>query len=114
MGHIVLRIIAILIASYITHVGVPLLPTVNTLWIAFLVAIVLAVVNHTIKPLLNLILIPIHLLTLGLSSLLVNGVMIMLASSLVPGFIIPNILMGFWFSLVLSIINWGLHIFEKD
>jgi putative membrane protein len=114
MTHILFRVIAILVASYITHVGVPLLPTLNTLWIAFLVTIVLAIINHTIKPLLHIIFIPIHFLTLGLSSFLINGAMIVLASKLVPGFIIPSLLMGFWFSLVLSIINWVLHNFEKE
>jgi putative membrane protein len=110
--HIILRIVAILVASYITHVGVPLVFSVETLWIAFLVSIVLAVINHTIKPLLHVVLIPIHFLTLGLSSFLVNGAMIVLASYIVPGFIIPSIIMGIWFSLVLSVVNWLLHIFE--
>ncbi|MDQ5962207.1 MAG: putative rane protein [Patescibacteria group bacterium] len=114
MWHIILRIIAVLVTSYVTHVGVPLTLTVNTLWIAFLVTIVLAIINHTIKPLLTIVLIPIHFATLGLSSLFVNGAMILLASYLIPGFIIPSILMGFWFSIVLSIVNWVLHIFEKD
>jgi putative membrane protein len=114
MTHILLRIIAILLASYITHVGVPLAMTVNTLWIAFLVAVTLAIINHTIKPLLHVILIPIHFLTLGLSSFFINGAMIVLASKIVPGFLIPSLLMGFWFSCVLSIVNWALHIFEQD
>ena len=96
MGHIILRTSAILIASYITNVGVPLLPTLKTLWIAFLVSIVIAVINHTIKPLLLLIFIPIHFLTLGFSSFFINGAMIVLASKIVPGFIIPSLLMGFW------------------
>lgn len=114
MWHLILRIAAILVASYITHVGVPLTMTTNTLWIAFLVTVVLAIINHTIKPILTLILIPVHFATLGLSSLVVNGAMIMLASYLVPGFVIPSLLMGFWFAIVLSIINWVLHIFERN
>lgn len=114
MWHIILRIAAILVASYITHVGVPLALTANTLWIAFLVTVVLAIINHTIKPILTLILIPIHFATLGLSSLLVNGAMIMFASYVVPGFVIPSLLTGLWFALVLSVINWILHIFERN
>ena len=110
--HILLRTVAILITSYITHVGVPILFSFQTPWIALLVALVLAVINHTIKPALTLVLIPVHLLTLGLSSLLVNGLMIIVASHLVPGFIIPTIIMGIWFSFVLSVVNWLLHIFE--
>lgn len=114
MVHILLRIVAILVASYITKVGVPLNPNVSTLWIAFLVAIVLAIINHTIKPLLNVILIPIHVITLGLFSFVINGLMILLASKIVPGFMIPSLLMGIWFSVVLSVINWLLHVFELN
>lgn len=113
MWHILLRTIAILLASYITGVGVPLLPNVSTLWIAFLAAIVLAVINHTIKPLLHVIFIPVHILTLGLFSFVINGAMILLASKLVPGFLIPTLLMGIWFSIVLSLVNWLLHVFER-
>lgn len=113
MWYILLRIVAILLASYITGVGVPLLPNIQTLWVAFLVAIVLAVINHTIKPLLNIIFIPVHIVTLGLFSFVINGAMIMLASKLVPGFLIPTLLMGIWFSIVLSLVNWFLHVFER-
>jgi hypothetical protein len=38
--------------------------------------------------------------------------MILLAAAIVPGFAIPGLLMGIYFSLVLSITNFLLHIFE--
>ena len=81
MSYILIRTVAVIIASYITHVGVvPLAFPWRTALIALLVAITLAVINHTIKPAIDFISIPINFFTLGLFSLLMNGVMIVLAS----------------------------------
>ena len=117
MKYIIIRTIAILAASYITGVGVPLIfsslsLSFGTAWIALLTAIVLAVINHTIKPVFMLVSIPINLVTLGLFSFVINGFMILLADKLIGEFSIPSLLMAIYFALVLSVVNWVLHIFE--
>lgn len=117
MKYIIIRTIGVLITSYITKVGVPLIFTSLTLafgtaWVALLTALVLAVINHTIKPIFMLVSIPVNLVTLGLFSFVINGFMILLADKLIPEFAIPSLLMAIYFSIVLSIINWILHIFE--
>jgi putative membrane protein len=112
MTYLAFRTIAVLIASYITSVGVPLVFAPITLWTAFLVAFTLAIINHTIKPLFVLVSIPVTFATLGLFSFVINGVMILLAAKVVPSFGIPNLLMAIYFSVVLAIVNWLLHIFE--
>lgn len=112
MNYIIFRTCAVLIASYITHVGVPLVFALSTLWIAGAVALTLAIINHTIKPLFVMVSIPVTMATLGLFSFVINGMMILLAARLVPGFAIPSLLMAIYFSLVLSVTNWVLHIFE--
>ncbi len=113
MSYVIIRTIAVLIASYITKVGVPIVLAWQTGWTALLVALTLAVINHTIKPIIDLVSIPINFFTLGLFSLVINGLMILLASYIVPGFTIPSFLMAIWFAIVLSILNWILHVFEK-
>ncbi len=113
MSYILIRTIAVLIASYVTHVGVvPLAITWNTALIAVLAALTLALINHTIKPLIDLVSIPINFFTLGLFSFVINGAMVLLASHVVSGFSIPSLIMAIYFSIVLSIVNWVLHIFE--
>ena len=116
MKYIIIRTISVLITSYITRVGVPLIFTLNavanTFGTALLVAIVIAIINHTIKPVFMLISIPVNLITLGLFSFVINGAMILLAARIVHTFSIPSLLMAIYFSIVLSIINWLLHIFE--
>ena len=112
MTSIILRILAILVASYVTHVGVPFTYTLETAWVAFLVALTLAIINHTIKPVINAVTLPITVLTLGLFSLVINGAMVLLASFIVPGFNIPSILQAIYFAAVLAAVNWVLHIFN--
>jgi uncharacterized membrane protein YvlD (DUF360 family) len=117
MKYIIIRTIAILVASYVTGVGVPLvfetLPaSLGTAWIALLTAIVLAIINHTIKPVFMLVSIPINLVTLGLFSFVINGLMILLADRLVGGFEVPSLLMAIYFSVVLAVTNWILHMFD--
>ncbi len=112
MNYLIVRTIAVLIASYITHVGVALTLHWQTAWVALLTAIVLAIINHTIKPIITVITLPVNLLTLGLFSFVINGLMVLIASHIVGGFIIPSLLMAIYFSVVLSVVNWVLHVFE--
>jgi putative membrane protein len=67
---------------------------------AILFAIVLALLNVLIKPLLVLLTLPITVLTLGLFLLVINALMILLAAEIVPGFIVD----GFWWAVLFSII----------
>lgn len=117
MRYLLIRTLGVLITSYVTKVGVPIYVStlslvLGTTWIALLTAVVIAIINHTVKPLCMLISIPINLVTLGLFSFVINGLMILLAARIVPGFVIPSLLMAIYFSIVLSIINWVLHFFE--
>jgi putative membrane protein len=117
MKYIAIRTIAVLVASYVTSVGVPLVfssfpASLGTAWVALLAALVLAIINHTIKPLCMIISIPINVVTLGLFSFVVNGLMILLADRLVADFSVPSLLMAIYFAIVLSVVNWVLHAFE--
>ncbi len=117
MNFIILRTVGVLATSYITNVGVPLVfgtfaLALSTAWVALLTALVIAVINHTIRPVFMLVSIPINLLTLGLFSFIINGLMILLADKIIPEFSIPSLLYAVYFAIVLSVINWILHFFE--
>jgi putative membrane protein len=112
MNYIIYRTLAVLVASYITKVGVPIELSLQTGWIALVVALVLAVINNTIKPALAGITLPITILTLGAFSIVVNGAMVALAAFVVPGFSIPSFTMAMVFAFVLTLVNWVLHVIE--
>ncbi|HNV50977.1 MAG: phage holin family protein [Bacteroidales bacterium] len=72
---------------------------------SILVAFVLAILNVILKPILVFLTIPITLITFGLFLLVINAVIALLASHIVPGFYLE----GFWwaiaFSLIVSLLN---------
>lgn len=91
--------VAILIAAY-------LLPGVEvTLVGALVLAVVLAVLNQFIKPILILLTLPINIVTLGLFSLVINALLVLLADKIVPGFAISGFWIAVLFSIVLSLLN---------
>jgi putative membrane protein len=66
-------------------------------WVPFLaVALVLAVINATLRPLVKLLTCPLILLTLGLFALVVNGLMLWLTSSVSQSLGLGFHVTGFW------------------
>jgi len=74
-------------------------------WVAIITAIVLAVLNAFLKPLLVLLTIPATLLTLGLFLLVINAAIILIAAEIVPGFHVASFWSAVWLSLLISIAN---------
>jgi len=68
-------------------------------WVAIITAIVLALLNAFLKPLLVLLTIPATIFTLGLFLLVINASILMIADQLVDGFIIES----FWSAVLLTI-----------
>ncbi len=73
---------------------------------ALLAALVLGLLNAVLKPILILLTLPINILTLGLFTLFINGLIIIIASKIVPGFDVLNIWYAIIFAITLSIFNW--------
>lgn len=74
-------------------------------WVFIVAGIIFSVVNGLLRPLVVIFSLPAILLTLGLFTVVVNGLMVYLALQLSPG-----IAMSFWHSvlagMVLSLINY--------
>lgn len=97
---------AIFISAYILE-GV----SVDSFVTALIVALVLGVINAFIKPILLFFTLPINILTLGLFTLVINAVLIQLTAFIVEGFSVDNFVWALLFSLVLTVINYLLHLF---
>lgn len=67
---------------------------------ALVAAFVLGIVNALIRPVLIILSLPIQVLTLGLFTFVINGLMLWLVASLVGGFYIA----GFWPAVLASIL----------
>ena len=96
----VLSAVALLIVSRIVP-GFHLLG----LWPALIASLVIGLLNATLGPILKIITFPLSILTLGLFLLVINGLMILLASHIVPGFQVTGFVPAFWGALVLTLLG---------
>lgn len=87
--------------------------SIDNFWTAGIVAIVLAVVNIFIRPLILILTLPLNILTLGLFTFVINALMIMLVDWIVPGFTVADFWWALLFSIILTIIQWLLGLFAK-
>src|SRR5262245_21928050 len=72
---------------------------------AMIAAVAIGLVNATIGILLRLLTLPLTVLTFGLFSLVLNALLLWMAASLVPGFIVAGFVAAFLGSIVLALVN---------
>lgn len=78
---------------------------VDTYWTALVFALVLAILNVLVKPILIILTLPLTIITLGLFLFVVNTLVVLLASRFVEGFKIDNFWWGLLFALLLSLVT---------
>lgn len=104
----IIRILFIAAVSYgLAHIlrGIH----IDTFWTAIVFAVILAILNIFVKPLIILLTLPVTILTLGLFLFVINAVVVLLASRFVNGISIAGfgwaLLFSFLLSIVTSILN---------
>ena len=96
--------VVILISAYLLP-GV----AVRGIGAAVVAALVLGLINAFIKPILIILTLPLNILTLGLFTFVLNALLVLLTSAIVPGFYVRNFWWALLFSLVFSIVSFVLH-----
>ena len=81
---------------------------------ALIAALVIGLLNATLGFLLKIITFPLTVLTLGLFLLVINGLMILVASGVVPGFKVYGMVPAFWGAVVLAILGVLFRYILKD
>ena len=69
---------------------------------AIVAAIVIGLVNAFIRPVLQVLSLPLTFITLGLFSFILNGILLWLASIIVPGFTVSGLVAFIFAPIVLS------------
>ena len=111
---IILRCIGLSCAVWVTSQIIPGI-VVNPYWVAFIVGACLTLFNMFIKPVINILTLPINLITLGLFSLVINGVLFWYLGTLIKGFHVTTFYAAFVGALLVSVINWILKkVFHFD
>ena len=76
---------------------------------ALLAVLVIALVNGTLGIFLKVITLPFSIITFGLFLLVINALMLKLASGFVPGFEVRGFIAAFWGALLLSLLGMVLR-----
>src|SRR5215467_11612935 len=81
---------------------------------ALVAAVVIGFVNATLGALLKVITFPLAVFTLGVFWIIVNALMLKLASAITPGFEIAGFFAAFWGAVALMIINMIFRWFARQ
>ena len=104
MNRMLIHWIVTALAVWITSCVVPGF-YVNGVASALIAAIAIGLANATIGLFLKVITFPLTIVTFGIFWLIINAMMLELASAFVPGFHIRGFGAAFWGAIVLSLIN---------
>lgn len=108
LTRIIINVGALLTVGY-------LLPgfSLRDLGAAIVAAIVIGLINTYIRPILQLVALPITIVTFGIGAFLVNVFLLWVSSLIVPGFEIDNFITASIASILLTLISWFLHSLAK-
>jgi putative membrane protein len=77
-------------------------------------SIVLGFVNAFIRPVILLLTLPLNVVTLGLFTLVINGLLLWFTSALIKGFDVTGFGTAFLAALIISIFSFVFNMFIKD
>jgi putative membrane protein len=81
---------------------------------ALAAAAILGILNAVFRPVLIFLTLPINILTLGLFTFVINGLLLMMASCSISGFNVNGFWAAFFGSIIISIVSWLLGSFVNE
>ncbi len=88
---------------------------VDPLWVVLIVGACLTLFNMFIKPVVSLLTLPLNIVTLGVFSLILNGLLYWYLGSIIKGFSVSTFSAAFFGALLVSVIDWMLKkVFRLD
>lgn len=104
-GSLVMRVLVNALAIFVVANYLPIGLTISGLGSALMAAFILGIVNAIIRPIIFFFTLPINILTIGLFTFVINGLMLSLASKLVSGMHVDGILSAIGASIFISIVS---------
>lgn len=100
-------LVSIIVIAAVSYGLAHVLPGVkiSDFWTAIVFAVVLAILNIFVRPLIVLLTLPVTILTLGLFLFVINALVVLIASKLVNGFSVASFGWALLFSLILSLVT---------
>ncbi|MGW0043754.1 phage holin family protein [Rhodococcus sp. NPDC003348] len=110
---LVINAIAIWLASeWVNGIDIATKDNVNQVLVVLFIALVFTVVNAFVKPIVQLLSLPLLILTLGLFTLVINALMLLLTSWITDstglGITVDGFWTAVWGALIISLVNFVL------
>jgi putative membrane protein len=81
---------------------------------ALVAALVLGLINAILRPILVILTLPIQIVTLGLFTLVINGVLFYWVGHMGIGLVVDGFWPAFWGAIVLAVVSWLLSTLLRD
>ncbi len=107
--HTILRYLGTVAAVFLTVYFVPGIVVTGGWTTILLVALVWSVITMVIRPVLQILTLPVTIITIGLFSFVLNALLFWAMTLIVPGFIVSGFLAALLGAIVLSILSWFIQ-----
>lgn len=107
--NLIIRLLLTALAVVIIAKFLPGIQLADGFTSAIILAVVLAILNAFLKPILVILTLPITIITLGLFLLVINAAIVLLAGEFLDGFSVSGFWTALWFSLLLSFLQSILY-----
>ncbi|HEX9855216.1 MAG TPA: phage holin family protein [Acidimicrobiia bacterium] len=107
MRHIIIRILINMLALWIAAGILSGVELEGDFWRILLVAAIFGVINAVIKPVVQLLALPLIVLSLGLVLIVINALMLLITDALTTALAIENFGWALLGAIVISIVSWG-------
>jgi putative membrane protein len=100
-------LVAWIILSFAVYITAYILPGVSVVGVfpTVISAMFIGIVNTFLRPVLLILTLPVNILTLGLFTFVINALLVLLVSAIVPDFHIDSFWWAMAFSIILSLVN---------
>ena len=108
-------IINFIVSTLLIFVLAQVIPgvTVSSIYTAATAALLLSIVNITIKPLLQLFTLPLTFISFGLFTFILDALLILFLANVLKGFTIEGFVTALVFSISLGFLNALINVFRK-
>ncbi len=76
--------------------------------------LLLGIINAFVRPLLLLLSLPFIIVTMGLFIFVVNALLLLLVSTIIPPFHVDGFWSAFWGAIIISLVSWILSSFFRS
>ncbi|MAQ77450.1 hypothetical protein CL684_02915 [Candidatus Campbellbacteria bacterium] len=82
--------------------------SIDTVRTTIIVALLFAVINFAVKPIVSVITLPLNLITLGIFGFIVNVLLFWFVADIIDGFVVLTFMDAVYGSIILTVGNWIL------